>query len=127
MLNLTVLYLVQALPMHFFYVALPGIMREAGVSLSAIGWVSLVYLPWVFKVAWAPLVDRWRLGGRVPYRNWVLLMQAMAAAGFLLSATLSVADDFALILAAAMLIAFACATQDVAVDGWAAATLRGRG
>jgi MFS transporter (putative signal transducer) len=127
MVSLTVFYVVQAMPMHFFYVALPAILREAGVPLTAIGLVSLVYLPWALKVMWAPLVDRWRLGGRVPYRNWVILMQALAAAGFLASATLTVATDVSWVLGAAVVIAFACATQDVAMDGWAASTLRGTG
>ncbi|SDE65071.1 MFS transporter [Rhodospira trueperi] len=127
MVSLTVFYVVQAMPMHFFYVALPAILREAGVPLTSIGLVSLVYLPWALKVVWAPLVDRWRLGGRVPYRNWVVLMQALAAAGFLASASLTVATDVSWVLGAAVVIAFACATQDVAVDGWAASTLRGTG
>ena len=53
-----VLYLAHALPLYFYNVALPAILRHQGVDLRWIGMLSLLYIPWAFKFLWAPLIDR---------------------------------------------------------------------
>jgi PAT family beta-lactamase induction signal transducer AmpG len=52
------LYFAQGLPFGFFVQAIPVILRSAGVSLSAIGFTSLLTLPWALKFLWAPYLDR---------------------------------------------------------------------
>ena len=54
------LYLAQAIPSYLFAAALPPIMREAGVSRTAIAYLSLWFLPLLLKFFWAPWVDRVR-------------------------------------------------------------------
>jgi len=49
-----VLYLAHALPLYFYNVALPAILRHQGVDLRWIGMLSLLYIPWAFKFLWAP-------------------------------------------------------------------------
>lgn len=44
-----VLYLAHALPLYFYNVALPAILRHQGVDLRWIGMLSLLYIPWAFK------------------------------------------------------------------------------
>lgn len=68
-----VLYLAHALPLYFYNVALPAILRHQGVDLRWIGMLSLLYIPWAFKFFWAPLIDRVyfkKLGKR---KTWLLL------------------------------------------------------
>ena len=68
-----VLYLAHALPLYFYNVALPAILRHQGVDLRWIGMLSLLYIPWAFKFFWAPLIDRFyfkKLGKR---KTWLLL------------------------------------------------------
>ncbi|HUS32855.1 MAG TPA: hypothetical protein VMZ53_30345, partial [Kofleriaceae bacterium] len=64
------LYFAQGLPFGFFVQAIPVILRQGGVSLSKIGFTSLLTLPWALKFLWAPYLDRVyspRLGRR---RTW---------------------------------------------------------
>jgi MFS family permease len=110
-LVLSVLYLAQGLPYGFQTFALPVMLRRQGTSLTAIGFVGALALPWMLKPLWAPLVDRY---GRTR-RAWIVpLMLALAAtlvaAGFAGLATL---------LALIFVMNLLAATQDIAVDGLA--------
>ena len=44
------LYFVQGLPFGFQATALPVYLREAGLSLTAIGFATALSLPWMLKV-----------------------------------------------------------------------------
>lgn len=121
LVGLFIFYAVQTAPMHFFYVALPIVLREGGASLSSIGLTAVIFLPWSLKIFWAGTVDRFSLGGRMPYRNWVLITQLMAACACAGLAFVPPVEAFQTMLILATLIAFFCATQDVAVDGWSSA------
>ena len=73
--TLAALYFAQGLPGGLIAHAMPVMLRESGVSLSAIGALKLLALPWLLKVLWAPWVDRdpsnrWR---------WVVAMQLASA------------------------------------------------
>ena len=73
------LYLVQGLPFGFQAAALPAFLREAGVSLTEIGFLDLLALPWLLKALWSPVVDRFgssRWGRR---RSWILPLQLVLA------------------------------------------------
>src|SRR3954464_841613 len=59
-------------------------LRDAGTTLSAIGFLSWVGLAYSLKFLWAPIIDRvdapgfGRLGRR---RGWMLLSQLIVAGG----------------------------------------------
>ena len=103
-------------------------MSRTHVDLTTIGLFALVGTPYAFKFVWAPLVDqmplplldRW-LGRR---RAWMLAAQI----GILLSTFLLAWSDPAetpwFTAAAAVLIAFFSATQDIAVDAYRIEILR---
>lgn len=59
LLPLAALYLVQGLPYGLQSGLLPLLMRARGLSLARVGLTKGLYAPWLFKLAWAPLVDRW--------------------------------------------------------------------
>ncbi len=113
-LLLAALYLCQGLPAGFFVVALPVLLREAGTSLSAIGWSTFLALPWTLKFLWSPLVERY--GQR---RTWILTLQSITA---LFLGTVALYDARSDLLALCLIV-FGCnllaSTQDVATDAYA--------
>lgn len=70
------LYVTQFLPVSFFFMGLPAILREQGRTLEEIGALYLLGFVWVFKILWAPLVDRVSFSRLGHYRGWLLAMQA---------------------------------------------------
>ncbi|KAG9472920.1 hypothetical protein GDO78_016087 [Eleutherodactylus coqui] len=54
---LGVLYLVQGFPYGLQSGLLPVLLRSQGLSLSHIGLTRILYLPWLLKFLWSPLVD----------------------------------------------------------------------
>ena len=94
-------------------------LRDEGTSLKAIGFISWVGLAYSFKFLWAPVVDRTsppgftRLGRR---RSWLLLTQLVLICGLVAMAIIRPEGGLAAIGAAALVVAFASATQDTAVD-----------
>ncbi len=116
---LSTLYFVQGLPYGFQLTALPVYLRQEGMSLTAIGFASVLSLPWAFKVIWGPLVDRFsggRLGAR---RSWILPLQLGLLASCLAAAFIPPARGLGLLLAMVFLMNLFAATMDVAVDGLA--------
>ncbi|QJE00077.1 AmpG family muropeptide MFS transporter [Massilia forsythiae] len=109
------LYFGQAIP---YIVAnnLSVIMyKDMGVSNADIAfYTSLLYLPWVIKPLWSPLVD---LSGTK--RGWTVLLQlALAASLGAVGATLHLPAYFMVSLGVMWLMAFASATHDIAADGF---------
>ncbi|GAA0843718.1 MFS transporter [Marinobacter szutsaonensis] len=120
--TLLALYLAQGLPSGLFAHALPVFWREAGVSLTWIGALKLLALPWVLKAFWAPFVDRSLMHGQTPF-SWILRLQLTAALLLIVLAWLGLVPDSASALVAAalmvMTINLLMATQDIITDGLA--------
>ena len=73
----------SGLPLALVGQALQAWMATEGLDIAAIGFLSLVGLPYTFKFLWAPLMDRfeiWPALGR--RRGWLVLTQ-LALAGAL--------------------------------------------
>ncbi len=116
---------VSGLPLALTGSTLQARLHEAGVDLKSIGLFALVGLPYTLKVLWAPALDRFTppLGRR---RGWML---AALAAGVVATLALGVVDPAGAALtiaAAALALAVASATFDVAVDAWRAEALERR-
>ncbi|MCM2310237.1 MAG: MFS transporter [Steroidobacteraceae bacterium] len=120
-LLLTSLYVAQGLPYGFFTQALPVLLRDAGLSLTAISATSLLFLPWALKFLWAPFVDHY--GTR---KQWLLPLQVSAVAGALVLTQVDLTRGYAWVLAAAFLFNLVAACQDVATDGLAVRILEMR-
>jgi len=97
-------------------------LREAGIERATIGFLSWIGLAYGFKWAWSPLVDRLRLplltrtfGRR---RGWMLLAQTGIVAGLTGMALTDPAQDLNRMVQFALLVAFASATQDIALDAY---------
>lgn len=115
------LYVVQGLPYGFFISVLPLFLRQAGWSRTAIGFYSLLGLPWILKPLWAPLVDRffWPFLGR--RKSWILpCVTASAVLALLLAFQEPLPDrSITFLLVIILCINLAAATQDISVDGLA--------
>jgi PAT family beta-lactamase induction signal transducer AmpG len=96
-------------------------LREEGTELSAIGFISWVGLAYSLKFVWAPLLDRvqlpvlGRLGKR---RSWIVLAQIGVVAGLVAMTAIGPQRGLVVFGAFAILVAFASATQDIAIDAW---------
>ncbi len=97
-------------------------LREAGIDRSTIGYLSWVGLAYGFKWAWAPLVDRLPLPGLTRWlgrrRSWLLLGQAGVIAGLVGMALADPRHGLTLLVWCALAVAFASATQDIALDAY---------
>ena len=97
-------------------------MRDEGVTLKAIGFLSWVGLAYSLKFLWSPLIDRldapWlgkRLGRR---RGWILTAQLLVGSGLLAMALIRPQGGLVPLGVAALVVAFASSTQDIVVDAW---------
>lgn len=97
-------------------------LRESGVDLKTIGFMSWVGLCWGMKWLWAPLVDRLRL----PYltrafgrrRAWLFSAQIGLMISLGVLAFVNPARELALTGFLAAATAFFGATQDIAIDAY---------
>jgi PAT family beta-lactamase induction signal transducer AmpG len=96
-------------------------LRDEGIALSAIGFLSWVGFAYTLKFLWAPLVDRLNapgLGLLGRRRGWIALMQIVIALGLVAMALTGTGHGLAKLGACALVVAFASATQDIAIDAW---------
>ncbi len=109
------LYIGQGLPYVAVMTLAVVLYKNLGVSNTEIAlYTSWLYLPWVIKPLWSPLVDL--LGTK---RRWIVLLQFAIGAAFAMVALTVPTDRFLqLTLAMFWLLAFASATHDIAADGF---------
>jgi PAT family beta-lactamase induction signal transducer AmpG len=115
----------SGMPLGLVWIAIPDWMHSIGVDLRIVGLITLAQAPWTFKFLWAPLMDRYVppwLGRR---RGWAAIAQVALFAFTLMLAGVGNHPDTPWVVAAlAFAIAFAAATQDVAIDAYAVDVLR---
>ncbi len=109
------LYFAEGIPYVLVMTVSVAMYKKLGVSNSDIAlYTSLLYLPWVIKPLWGPLVDLYWTK-----RNWTTWLQLlMAILFFVLAATLNTPVWWFGSLGVFTLIAFASATHDIAADGF---------
>jgi len=112
--TLGLLYFVQGAPYGFQASSLPVMMRKGGVSFTQLGLMKLLFLPWVVKPFYAPLIDN-----TMTKKFWLVL--TMTALGLVCLATgsfIDVDDVLGLCVVLTLLNLFSAA-QDIAVDSLA--------
>ncbi|MBM4268554.1 MAG: AmpG family muropeptide MFS transporter [Deltaproteobacteria bacterium] len=109
----SVLYFAEGFPFGVAIDNLPVYFRVHGVSLTEIGLLGLVGLPWTLKVFWAPLVDRF--GQR---RHWTVASLVLMAALVAVLPLLDPATPGFWIWTILLLFTAASATQDIAIDAY---------
>ena len=112
------------IPSLYFAEGLPNVLvatvsvvfyKNLGLTNAAAAfYTSWLYLPWVLKPLWSPVVDAWRTR-----RGWIPAMQFLMGAAFAgVALTLSAAHFLQFTLALLWLVAFSSATHDIAADGF---------
>ena len=109
------LYLAEGLPYVVVMTVSVIMYKGFGISNTDIAlWTSWLYLPWVVKPLWSPLVDL--LGTR---RRWIWVMQLLIGGGLAgVALTVPLPHFFQWTLAFFWLLAFNSATHDIAADGF---------
>lgn len=110
------LYVTQFLPVAFFFMGLPAILRSEGRSLEEIGTLYLLGFVWVLKIFWAPLVDRFSLPALGRYRGWLIVTQSVMILLLLVIGQIGGTDDLGQIIVLSLLLTVFAATQDIATD-----------
>ena len=115
----------SGLPLGLVWIAIPTWMTEVGVDIKVVGLFTLAQAPWTFKFFWSPLMDRYPLPWLGRKRGWILASQvALVALGLWLAGVSDNPQAVWVIGAVALAIAFASATQDIAIDAYTVEVLR---
>jgi PAT family beta-lactamase induction signal transducer AmpG len=108
------LYFAEGIPYILINTVSVICYKKMGIDNAQIAfWTSWLYLPWVIKMFWGPLVDN--LSTK---RNWIIYTQLFMSGclGFI-AFTLHLPVYFAVSLLAFTIGAFVSATHDIAADG----------
>ncbi len=91
---------------------------SAKISIVDIGILTLVGQPYVYKILWAPLMDRFTFPFLGRRRGWILITQICLLGGIFVMALFS-PDSHPLLLAfLALVVAFFSASQDISLDAY---------
>ena len=125
---LVLLYFLQGVPMGLATGSVPFLLKPH-MSYSALGVFSLASYPYSLKLLWSPVVDAvWspKVGRR---KSWIMPIQMLSGIGMIWLGSrvknmmiTAGEDDGAGIWGFTgwwFFLVFMCATQDIAVDGWA--------
>jgi PAT family beta-lactamase induction signal transducer AmpG len=108
------LYYAEGIPYIIAMTVSVVMYKTMGISNAVFAfWTSILYLPWVAKFAWAPIIDIY-----ATKRRWIIIMQAVL--GVLLLGV-AIVMQFSWFFVASLIflwfLAFASATHDIACDG----------
>src|SRR5262245_44430784 len=108
------LYLAEGLPYTVVMSVSVIMYKSFGISNTDIAlYTSWLYLPWVIKPFWSPIVDQ--ISTR---RRWTWLMQLVVGAGLAgVAMSIPMPTMFQWSIGLFWLMAFASATHDIAADG----------
>lgn len=113
LLWVALLYFAEGFPFGLLFDAFPVYFRIHGMSLTEIGLLSVVGLPWTLKFLWAPLVDV--VGSR---RSWIVTCQGLLALDLGLLLFLDPTTGGSLAWGGLIALALLAATQDIAIDAY---------
>ena len=115
------LYFAQGLPYGFASIAVAAALTDHGASAGDIATLlATILLPWTFKWAWGPLIDRLSGSAMGRRRPWILAAQSFMVLGVV---AIAIGPDplehqtwlFVMLL----LVNIGCSLQDVSVDALA--------
>lgn len=121
---LLILGFASGLPLALTSGTLQAWATVAGVSLTQIGFLTLVGSAYTLKFLWAPLIDRYALPFLGRRRGWVALSQLTLGASIAAMGLFDPSAQLGLIALLAVFVAFMSATQDIAFDAYSTDVLR---
>jgi len=118
MVTVALMGFASGLPLFLTGFTLKAWLTDSGLDLKAIGLFGLITQPYALKFLWAPILDRYLppfLGRR---RGWMVLAQGALVVLLVLMALADPRASVTRIAVLGFLVAFASASQDIAVDAW---------
>jgi MFS transporter, PAT family, beta-lactamase induction signal transducer AmpG len=113
-------YFAEGMPYMLVRILSTVYYTDIGARLSYIGYLNFLGLPWNFKFLWAPFLDHY--GSK---RRWMALMQGLLGAALLGVAALNLGgvalmggNGLTWIALLFVFMAFAAATNDIAIDAF---------
>jgi PAT family beta-lactamase induction signal transducer AmpG len=109
------LYFAEGIPYVLVMTLSVIFYKRMGISNTDIAlYTSWLYLPWVIKPLWSPMVDLLK-----SKRWWIVIMQLFIGVGLAgVAFTIPMSNFFQYTLAFFWLLAFSSATHDIAADGF---------
>ena len=111
----------SGLPYVLIFITLTAWLRDAGIDLSLIGFISWIMLTYSLKFLWAPLVDKSptklfkKFGHR---RSWIITMQLQIIVSLIVLSFINPVTDLIVFALFALIIALAGSIQDIAIDAY---------
>ena len=111
----------SGLPYVLIFITLTAWLRDAGIDLSLIGFISWIMLTYSLKFLWAPFVDKsptklfTSFGHR---RSWIITMQALIIVSLIVLSFINPVTDLIIFALFAFIIALAGSIQDIAIDAY---------
>ena len=108
----------SGLPLFILYQLVPGWLRSEGVSLAEIGLFSLIGIPYVWKMTWAPFMDRYSLPVLGRRRSWMLLTQVLLLVSIAAFGFIDPVVNIWHVAYLATAVAFFSSSQDIVLDAY---------
>ncbi len=111
----------SGLPYVLIFITLTAWLRDAGIDLSLIGFISWIMLTYSLKFLWAPFVDRSptklfkKFGHR---RSWIITMQLQIIISLVALSFINPVTNLIIFALFAFNIALAGSIQDIAIDAY---------
>ncbi|MGC1181690.1 AmpG family muropeptide MFS transporter [Legionella sp.] len=106
----------SGLPMALISSTLQAWYAYSGMSVFITGTLSLISLPYVYRIFWGPILDRYSLFNLGKRRSWILTMQFLLLLGFNVMAWMTPEQYPKSLAILALILACFSATQDIAID-----------
>lgn len=119
-----VLGFASGLPLALTTGTLQAWATVAGVSLTQIGFLTLVGSAYTLKFLWAPFIDRYAVPLLGRRRGWIALCQFLLGISIAVMGSFDPAGQLGVIALLAVFVAFMSATQDIAFDAYSTDVLR---
>ncbi len=121
---LVLLYFLQGIPVGLAFGSIPFILKSY-LSYTQVGIFTLASYPYSMKLLWSPIVDAFYNKSFGRRKSWIVPIQTVSS--FVLLYLSSKTEELFkhaeknlwIITSAFFTLVFLCATQDIAVDGWA--------
>jgi PAT family beta-lactamase induction signal transducer AmpG len=106
------------LPLLLTMGVLQAWMKEEGLDLAWIGMITLVQIPYTWKFLWSPFLDRFSLPFLGRRRGWLLISQLALIFSIVSLGYSDPVNHAGMMVAAAVLVAFFSASQDIVIDAY---------
>ena len=108
----------SGMPLYVLFQLVPAWLRSHEVDLATIGLFAMVSLPYTWKFAWSPLMDRYKLPFLGRRRGWALLTQVGLLFSISALGRFDPSASLQAIVVTVFVISVFSASQDIVIDAY---------